>query len=111
VSFEALAATTLDFPERHPLLGLYRAIARALFLVGAFAVVAGIGLARFMTRFGPLTPADFVGVSSLKYWGVWLAEYGKVYGSYLLVLSFVVWLYGRIIRKGTLFGDRIRRDY
>lgn len=86
-------------------------MARGLFLLGAFLIVAGIGLARFMARFGPLTPADIAGVSSLKYWGVWFAAYGKVYGSFLLVLSFVVWLYVRIIRKETVFGDRIRREY
>ena len=85
-------------------------MARVLFLFGVFGIVAGIGLSRLMTRFGPLTPAD-LNVLSLKYWGAWLAAYGKGYGSFLVFLSFVIWLYVRIIRRDTLFGDRIRREY
>ena len=100
----------MDFPERHPILGLYRAFSRVLFLFGFSGIVAGFGMARFMARFGPLTTDD-ISVWSLKYWGLWLASYGKVYGSALLFFSFVFWLYARIIRKDTLFGDRIRREY
>lgn len=107
----ALAATTtMDFPERHPLLGLYRVMARVLCLFGVFGIVAGIGMSRFMARYGPLTRAD-ISMLNLKCWGFWLAGYGKIYGSFLLFFSCVIWLYVRLIRKDTLFGDRIRREY
>ena len=99
-----------QFPERHPLLGFYSHTARMMFLLGLLLVLGGIGMGPVMTHFVPPAPGD-LGVLSLKYWGYWLENFGEGYGSVLMFLAALFWLYGRLARKQTLFGDRIRREY